>query len=82
MVRGVARHIRPLVASLGSFASGQGVAQYAVPAVAGSVLSSGKRITTPLSEPLEGVHIPKAELPAAPKFEVRQGNSHAASVTP
>jgi len=63
-----------MVASLGSFASGQGVAQYAVPAVAGSVISSGKRITTPLSEPLEGVHIPKAELPAAPKFEVGSVN--------
>lgn len=73
MPQAAVKQLAPLLAQLGSFASGQAVAQYAAPAVAAksSGLFSGKRVTVPLSEPLPGVDIPKYEAPAPLKLEVR-----------
>jgi hypothetical protein len=71
------KQLSPLLAeTVGSFASGQGVAQYAVPAVAKtSGLFGGKRVHVPLSEPLPGVDIPKYIAPAAANLEVRRSNN-------
>lgn len=71
----LAQHLRPLLAGVNSFASGQAFAQYAVPAVA--VPSSGglfgsKRVTTPLSEPLGDVNLPNQASPKAPELQVGQ----------
>jgi hypothetical protein len=74
MVRALAQQLRPLLAGVNSFASGQAAAKYAVPAVA--VPSSGglfgsKRVTTPLSEPLPNVIMPNAAAPKKPELQVR-----------
>jgi hypothetical protein len=73
MVRALAQQLRPLLVQLNSFATGQGVAQYAVPAVAvpqsGGMFGS-KRVTTPLSEPLPGVNMPNVAAPKAPELKV------------
>ncbi|KAI8464776.1 MAG: mitochondrial processing peptidase alpha subunit [Monoraphidium minutum] len=66
------KQLAPLLAqAAGSFASGQAVAQYAVPAVAtkSAGLFGGKRVSVPLSEPLPGVSVPKYVAPAAAKVE-------------
>eukprot|EP00879_Flechtneria_rotunda_P000588 GHRR01000697.1.p1 GENE.GHRR01000697.1~~GHRR01000697.1.p1 ORF type:complete len:485 (+),score=217.93 GHRR01000697.1:113-1567(+) len=71
-MRGLHKHIRPLLASLNSFASGQAYAQYAVPAVAAPKtggLFGSKRIDVPLSEPLPGVNLPNAHPPKAPELQ-------------
>lgn len=73
MVRGLAKHVRPLLAGLGSFASAQGgAAAYAVPAIAvpkaGGMFGS-KRILTPLSEPLPNVNVPNPASPNAPELQ-------------
>lgn len=76
MMQQAAKQLAPLLAdAAGSFAAGQGFAQYAAPAVAAKSggLFGGKRVTVPLSEPLAGVDIPKYAAPAAPKLEVRFG---------
>jgi hypothetical protein len=74
MVRALAQQLRPLLVQLNSFATGQGVAQYAVPAVAVPSQSGGmfgsKRVTTPLSEPLPGVNMPNVAAPKAPELKV------------
>jgi hypothetical protein len=73
MVRALAQQIRPLLVQLNSFASGQGFAQYAVPAVAGPQaggLFGSKRVTTPLSDPLPGVILPNVHSPKAPELKV------------
>lgn len=86
MVRGVAKHVKPLVDSLaGSFASGQGLAQYAVPAVATAKsggLFGSSRVTVPLSEPLPGVNIPTFASPKAPELQVRGGIAHGPHMPP
>lgn len=71
MVSQAIKQLAPLLAELGSFATGQGVAHYAAPAVAAksSGLFGGKRVDVPLSEPLPGVDIPKYTAPAPPKLE-------------
>ena len=73
MVRALAQQLRPLLVQLNSFASGQAVAQYAVPAVAvpqsGGMFGS-KRVSTPLSEPLPGVILPNVTSPKAPELKV------------
>lgn len=75
MVRGLAQHLRPLLAGANSFVGGQAFAQYAVPAVAvpksGGLFGSSKRITVPLSEPLPGVNLPNPSSPKAPELQVR-----------
>lgn len=75
MVRGLAQHLRPLLAGANSFVGGQAFAQYAVPAVAvpksGGLFGSSKRITVPLSEPLPGVNLPNPSSPEAPELQVR-----------
>lgn len=72
MVRRAAQQL--VTASLtGGFASGQGLASYAVPAVAApksSGVFGSKRVTTPLSEPLDGVNIPTYASPKAPELQV------------
>lgn len=74
MVRGLAQHLRPLLAGANSFLSGQAVAQYAVPAIAvpkaGGLFGGSKRITVPLSEPLPGVNLPNPSSPKAPELQV------------
>jgi len=76
MVRGVMKHVQPMLASFAnSFVSGQGVAQYAAPAVAAvkpsGIFGGGKRITVPLDEPLPGVHSSQPATPQAPQLQVR-----------
>jgi hypothetical protein len=74
MVRGLAQHLRPLLAGVNSFANGQAFAQYAVPAVAvpkAGMFGGSKRILTPLSEPLANVNIPNPSAPKAPELQVR-----------
>jgi hypothetical protein len=73
-VRGLAQHLRPLLAGVNSFAQGQAFAQYAVPAVAvpkAGMFGGSKRILTPLSEPLANVNIPNPTAPKAPELQVR-----------
>jgi hypothetical protein len=79
MMPGAIKQLAPLLAeTVGSFAAGQGVAQYAVPAVAKSGgLFGGKRVSVPLSEPLPGVDVPKYVAPAAANLEVRAGAARA-----
>lgn len=72
MVRGLAQHLRPLLAGVNSFANGQAFAQYAVPAVAvpkAGMFGGSKRILTPLSEPLANVNIPNPTAPKAPELQ-------------
>lgn len=72
MVRALAQQLRPLLVQLNSFASGQAFAQYAVPAVAAPQsggLFGGKRVTTPLSDPLAGVLLPNVTSPKAPELK-------------
>lgn len=73
MVRALAQSLRPLLVQLNSFATGQGAAQYAVPAVAvpqSGGLFGSKRVTTPLSEPLPGVNLPNVIAAKAPELKV------------
>ncbi|GBG00196.1 mitochondrial-processing peptidase subunit alpha-like [Raphidocelis subcapitata] len=71
MLPSAIKQLAPLLADVaGSFASGQAVAQYAVPAVATKGgLFGGKRVTVPMSEPLPGVDVPKYSAPAPAKLE-------------
>lgn len=74
-MRGLAQHLRPLLAGVNSFANGQAFAQYAVPAVAvpkAGMFGGSKRILTPLSEPLANVNIPNPTAPKAPELQVRR----------
>lgn len=74
MVRGLAQHLRPLLVGGNSFAVGQAFAQYGVPAVAvpsSGGLFGGKRVTTPLSEPLPNVNLPNTASPKKPELQVR-----------
>jgi hypothetical protein len=72
MLPAAIRQLAPLVGDVaGSFATGQAVAQYAVPAVAtkGGLFGSS-RVTVPMSEPLPGVDVPKYTAPPPAKLEV------------
>jgi hypothetical protein len=81
MVRALARHLRPLLAGAGSvFERGQSIAAYAVPAIAvpkvGGLFGGGKRVTTPLSEPLPNVSLPNRTTPKAPELQASTRMCH------
>ncbi|KIZ04557.1 hypothetical protein MNEG_3393 [Monoraphidium neglectum] len=82
MLQQAAKQLAPLLAeAAGSFASGQALAHYAVPAVATKGVFGSKRVTVPLSEPLPGIDIPKYAPPAEVKLETGEiGGVKAAAV--